>query len=248
MATFEDLFSRQAEHYAKHRPTYPATIYEFVARNAPSHELAWDCATGSGQAANGLRSHFDRVIATDASASQLEHALAADGIEYRVALAEDSGLPGDCACAITVATAFHWFDHEAFADEVRRVARDGAVIVVWTYAKSDMPDKVREVMRERLWPTLEKYWSASVKKVWDGYEHLYFPFEELAVPSFEIVREWTIDDYLAYTNTWSATQSFVTQHGHSPFAEHEEALRDAWGSGTHQIRWPLDVRAGRVLR
>jgi len=51
---FKDHFSRQAREYAKFRPNYPTELFAFIVANAPNDELALDCATGNGQAANLL--------------------------------------------------------------------------------------------------------------------------------------------------------------------------------------------------
>jgi methylase of polypeptide subunit release factors len=68
---FKDHFSGHADEYTRYRPTYPAELFNWLAQQAPAHALAWDCATGSGQAALGLAAHFDAVIATDASPQQI---------------------------------------------------------------------------------------------------------------------------------------------------------------------------------
>ena len=68
---FKDHFSGHAVEYAKFRPRYPDKLFEYLASISPRHGLAWDCATGNGQAAVGLIRHFDSVIATDASARQI---------------------------------------------------------------------------------------------------------------------------------------------------------------------------------
>src|SRR4029077_8666035 len=76
--------------YAKFRPHYPDELFEHLASISARHELAWDCATGNGQAAVGLARHFEKVIATDASAQQIESAEPDKRISYRVAPAEAS--------------------------------------------------------------------------------------------------------------------------------------------------------------
>ena len=58
MTSFEDHFSRQAADYARFRPNYPAALFEFLAELTPDRRRAWDCATGSGQAALGLAGYF----------------------------------------------------------------------------------------------------------------------------------------------------------------------------------------------
>lgn len=72
---FEDHFSDRSASYAQYRPTYPDDLFEFLANNCAGHDLAWDCATGSGQSALGLVDYFDRVIATDASEAQIAAAV-----------------------------------------------------------------------------------------------------------------------------------------------------------------------------
>src|SRR5438128_6041784 len=88
---FKDHFSGHAAEYAKFRPHYPDELFEYLASISPRRELAWDCATGNGQAAVGLARHFNAVIATDASAQQIERAEPDDRISYQVAPAEASG-------------------------------------------------------------------------------------------------------------------------------------------------------------
>jgi len=86
--TFKDHFSKQAADYAKFRPRYPREMFEYLTSIAPARQLAWDCATGSGQAAVGLVAVFDRVVATDASEKQIANAEPHERVEYRVAPAE----------------------------------------------------------------------------------------------------------------------------------------------------------------
>src|SRR6266567_748317 len=111
---FKDHFSGHAVEYAKFRPRYPDKLFEYLASSSPRHELAWDCATGNGQAAAGLARHFDSVIATDASAQQIKSAQPNDRISYRVAPAEASGIDSSSVDLILVAQALHWFDLDAF--------------------------------------------------------------------------------------------------------------------------------------
>src|ERR1051326_7411546 len=114
--SFKDHFSKQATGYAKFRPRYPQKLFDYLGSIAPSRQLAWDCATGNGQAAVGLASVFDRVIATDASEKQIANAEQHDHVEYRVAPAEESGLESSSIDLIMVAQALHWFDLERFYD------------------------------------------------------------------------------------------------------------------------------------
>lgn len=53
-----NLFVKQAKQYAAARPTYPKELFQFISSKTPSHDLAWDVGTGSGQAAQAVRFVF----------------------------------------------------------------------------------------------------------------------------------------------------------------------------------------------
>jgi ubiquinone/menaquinone biosynthesis C-methylase UbiE len=108
-------------------------MFQFLADLAPGHELASDCATGSGQAAVPLADYFAHVIATDASAQQIANAEPHPRVNYRVAPAEQSGLVSGSVDLIMVAQALHWFDVDAFNAEARRVLKPAGIIAVSCY-------------------------------------------------------------------------------------------------------------------
>src|SRR5580765_5794080 len=123
--TFHDHFSKVANRYADFRPHYPAALFDYLATLAPRSSLVWDCACGNGQAALDLAQRFDRAVATDASREQIASATPHPKIEFRVAPAEQSGLPDESVGLITVAQALHWFELERFYIEAKRVLRPG---------------------------------------------------------------------------------------------------------------------------
>src|SRR5215510_794235 len=122
---FHDHFSSFANRYADFRPHYPAALFDYLATLAPRDALVWDCAAGTGQATVDLAQRFAKVVATDASHEQIASATPREGVEYRVALADASGLPDSCVGLITVAQALHWFDLNRFYAEAKRVLRPG---------------------------------------------------------------------------------------------------------------------------
>src|SRR5579872_408577 len=130
---FHDHFSGVANRYADFRPTYPAALFDYLATLVPKDSTVWDCACGNGQAAVDLAARFDHVIATDASKEQIASAEPNPRIDYRVAPAEQSGLPDQSIGLVTVAQAIHWFDFDKFYAETKRVLRSGGVIAVWAY-------------------------------------------------------------------------------------------------------------------
>ena len=138
---FIDHFGARAAAYAAYRPTYPPTLFTYLADAAPARKLAWDCGTGSGQAAMALAGRFERVIGTDASAAQIAAAASHPQVRYLVAAAESSGLRDASVDLCTVAQALHWFNLEQFYAEVRRVLVPSGVLAVWTYSALNIDEE-----------------------------------------------------------------------------------------------------------
>jgi SAM-dependent methyltransferase len=247
MEEFRDHFSRAASQYAAFRPRYPAALFEALAALAPGRRLAWDCATGSGQAAIGLAAIFDRVVATDASAAQIGAALPHPRVEYRVAPAEDGGLPAGSVDLVTVAQALHWLDRGRFYAEARRVLVPGGVIAVWCYALMEIDPAIDALVRVFYRDTIGPFWPPERSLVESGYRQVEFPFEELALPPMRLEAAMTLPALANYVRTWSAVLRFHEATGSDPVAALEAALRPLWGDPDRprEVRWPLAVRAGR---
>lgn len=110
----KNYFSGIANRYQRNRPDYPAELFQYLAMSCNDYQLAWDAATGSGQAAYLLANQFDQVVATDISQQQIEHAKAKPNIEYKVEAAEGCSLADNSVDLITVAQALHWLEPQAF--------------------------------------------------------------------------------------------------------------------------------------
>lgn len=245
---FKDHFSAQAPDYARYRPDYPAELFAWLAGMASPRNTAWDCGTGSGQAARGLAAHFDRVIASDPSRRQLEHAEPHPKIEYRCASAEVSRLDTASADLITVAQAIHWFDLDKFYAEARRVLKPGGLIAVWTYTLLDVEAGIDDLLTDFYRNVVGPYWPPERRLVDDRYRTLPFPFDPVAAPAFAIRTTWSRDDLLGYLGTWSATQAYVKARGVDPLVELRRRLAPLWPDPAMEktLRWPLHLRVGRA--
>ncbi|MFI5245736.1 MAG: class I SAM-dependent methyltransferase, partial [Gemmatimonadales bacterium] len=155
---FHNYFGPQATRYREYRPQYPVALFEYLARIAGGTDVAWDCATGNGQAAVQLAEHFKSVTATDPSDAMIAHAIPHPRVAYSVAK-YDSGLPDHGANLVTVAQALHWFDVEPFVREVRRVLAPGGVLAAWCYAKCSVVANVDEVVNHFYAVTLRPFWA-----------------------------------------------------------------------------------------
>lgn len=245
---FHDHFSGVSGGYAVFRPRYPAALFDYLASLVPRESLVWDCAAGTGQASVDLAARFPRVIATDASAQQIASAAPHPRIEYRVALAEKSGLPDRSVTLLTIAQALHWLDLGRFWPEAKRVLQPGGVFAAWGYGPAVLEgEEVDRLVREYHVVTVGPYWPPERVIVENGYREISFPFEELSPPGFSMQERWTLDQLLGYLGTWSSTTRYRQAMGKDPLIPLAEALRVAWGNGgvPRRISWPLALRVGR---
>src|SRR4030095_1818411 len=243
-----DHFSAQAEDYARYRPVYPESLIEFLANLAPARKKAWDAATGSGQCARLLAWYFDRVIATDSSAKQVEQATPHERIQYRVCPAEDSGIHAQSIDLITVAQAFHWLDFDRFYDEARRVGRPRAVIALWCYGIHEINPAVDAIAHKFYGEIVDPHWPPQVKWVRQKYKTLPFPFEEIEAPGFVMEGDWDLSHVLGNFTSWSSTQRYKKALGKDPLDLIRKDLEAAWGDPQEKkrARWPLFIRVGRL--
>jgi hypothetical protein len=242
---FQDHFSARAALYSRYRPTYPESLFVFVAGLARHHDVAWDCATGNGQAATGLARHFNRVIATDASEKQIAMAVPEPSIEYRTATAYESGLPDKSVNLVTVAQAIHWLDHAKFYDEAKRVMQDDAAIAIWGYGDPLIDDPALDaIVRAYNRGTIESYWKPERDLILAELKTIPFPFREVVAPALMLEQQWTLAELAGYLRTWSATAAYAAAIGDDPVVPVEAALARLWGTGKHRVTWPLYIRAG----
>ena len=259
MPGFADHFSAHADAYAAHRPRYPSALVDFLAELAPRTRLAWEAGCGSGQLSVALAARFGRVIATDASAEQLARATEHRRVDYRLARAEDSGLPaapsgaaagagepagsgeptgaGEPAGGVDLAVAAqaaHWFDVEGYYAEVRRVAAPDGAITLVSYGPTLISPDIDPIVEEFRVGTLAPFWAAERRHVEDGYRSLPFPFDEVEPPELAMRVEWTLSDMLAYMRTWSALRTMDEPRREALLDDLREELGPAWAEAAEE--------------
>jgi SAM-dependent methyltransferase len=246
----KDLFSLQASSYAKYRPTYPAELYEHILSLVRARETAWDCATGNGQAALALALHFNKVYATDLSAEQIRNATPHSKVEYSVAPCDRTPFSDHSFDLITVAQAYHWFDFDAFAREVGRVAKPEGILAIWGYHLGQCEDPAVQKLVEKFYDqTVGPYWDPERKYVEECYETIPFPYPQLSSRRFSIPLEWSREDLLGYLNTWSGVQHYIQARGTNPVEALAAELAPIWkGEGKKHFHIPLFLRVGRAGR
>lgn len=247
-ATFKDHFSSGSAGYAAYRPGYPLELIDELTSIGAGTGRALDCGCGTGQLSVLLAERFDEVLATDASAAQIAAAEAREGVTYRTALAEDSGLAENSVDLITVAQAAHWLDLDSFYAEARRIARPQAAIALITYGVLHLDGELDRHLQHFYYETIAAYWPPERRHVESGYRDLPFPFQVIDVPPQVIEMQWDLGQLLGYLNTWSAVKAAHKALGENPVDALAAQLQQAWGDPAIQrtVTWPLTVRAGRI--
>ena len=243
--SFKDHFSNQAADYARFRPRYPREMFEYLGTTAPGRKLAWDCATGNGQAAVELAEVFDRVIATDASEKQIANAQPHERVEYRVAPAEESSVESDSIDVIIVAQALHWFDLDRFYAEARRVLKPRGVLAASAYNLLRIEPAIDAIVDRYYHEVVGPFWPPERKLV-ENFGDLPFPFHEIEPPKIEMTTHWDFDHLIGCLQTWSSTQRFIAAIGTDPLEQIIDELRRAWGNAQQMrtVIWPLTLRVG----
>ena len=240
-------FSPLAATYARSRPTYPAELFAWLAGLVDRHELAWDCATGSGQAARGLAHHFSRVVASDRSARQLEHAPRHPRVEYRLASADASGLPATSVDLVTVASALHWLDFASFFAEAGRVLHPGGVLAAWTYHPALCEPPLDRAFHRLYWHVLRPYYDQRSAHVDRKYADVAMPGEPIAAPPFAVTATWDLEGALDFARTWSGSIAYRQATGEDPAEIIRAELAPFFAeSPVRTVRIPLFLRVARL--
>ncbi|XP_058204524.1 uncharacterized protein LOC131318630 [Rhododendron vialii] len=258
-----DLFKKQGEEYWKGRPSYPEELFRFIASNTPSHDLAWDVGTGSGQAAASLAQIYKNVIATDTSQGQLDFAPKIPNVRFQctppdMSLSELSNMVSEQGSVdlVMVAQALHWFDLPTFYKQVNWVLkRPHGVIAAWCYTVPEVSDRVNSIFKRIYYVDSRAYWSSGRNLIVDQYRSIDFPFEPVDGADhtgpfeFKTERVMDLEEYLAYTISGSAYQTARDKGVELLSDDVIEEFKEAWnedGNDKKVVKFPTYLRMGKV--
>jgi SAM-dependent methyltransferase len=132
-------FARAADVYERARPSYPQEAIDWLVAQTglgPGKTVV-DLGAGTGKLTRLLIPSGARVVAVEPIAEMAAHI---DGAEVLDGTAEEIPLADGTADVVTVAQAFHWFDHDLALPEIHRVLRDGgSLVLVWNMRDLDNP-------------------------------------------------------------------------------------------------------------
>ena len=147
-------FGAAADVYERARPSYPEEAVTWIAERTHLDEGSTivDVGAGTGKLTRMLVATHARVVAVEPVEAMRAVLLdRVPGIEVLDGTAEAIPLPDASADAITVAQAFHWFDHERAIPELNRVLKPGGwLVLIWN--SRDMNDPLQRGIEDLLAP------------------------------------------------------------------------------------------------
>ncbi len=240
----KDNFSAQSKLYARYRPHYPPSLFEFLYEQVERFDKAWDCATGNGQVAGVLAQKFNTVYATDISQQQLDQAEEKQNIVYQVGSAENSGLTTKVDL-ITVAQAIHWFDVDAFYKEAKRLSHEETYLAYWGYGLLKISEAIDPILFDFYDHTVGPYWDPERRIIEQEYRDIAMPLKNRVLENFSFSDTWSLETLRGYLTSWSAVQHYIKKHGNNPVDEFIQEVAPLWG-GQQNVDFPIFLNGGRL--
>jgi SAM-dependent methyltransferase len=150
-------FGSTADDYARHRAGFPDSLFERLAAHGigTQGQTLVDLGTGTGSLARGFARRGCHVVGIDTAAEMLRAASELDAdagvtVEYRLARAEDTGLPDAAFDVVAAGQCWHWFDRPRAAAEAARMLKpDGALLIAhfdWIPLAGNMVRETEELI------------------------------------------------------------------------------------------------------
>ena len=148
-------FGKAAQDYGTFRAGFPESIFDRLAEFdvGLAGQSVIDLGTGTGTLARGFALRSCEVIGVDPDPRMTEQARMLDqdknvSVRYVEAKAEDTGLDGGVADAVTAGQCWHWFDQPRAIAEVIRLLKPGGKLVIANFDWLPLAGNVVEATEE----------------------------------------------------------------------------------------------------
>jgi ubiquinone/menaquinone biosynthesis C-methylase UbiE len=142
MTETSEIWAGKASSYDQVRPTPPPVLPDLLTQliGTPHPALVVDLGSGTGLSTAIWGERAERVIGIEPNADmrkeaerKIEDHPYAARMEYREGVADQTGLPDECADIVTAAQSFHWMEPTATLAEIARILRPGGLFAAYDY-------------------------------------------------------------------------------------------------------------------
>ncbi len=177
---------------------------------------------------------------------QLMNAEFLPNVRYSQQAAESSDFPNNSFDLIIVGQAAHWFDFDKFYAEVRRTAKNEAILALIGYGRLKINPEIDKIIDVLYVDLLGKYWDIERKHIDNQYKSLPFPFDEINCPVFINKQTWNYHQLIGYLETWSALKHYQKAIGKNPIDLIKDDLEKVWKDTPKMVEFPILTRIGRI--
>lgn len=250
---FED--SGHTSEYAQYRPTYPDSLFDKIAAhcgyNKSKLDIAVDVGCGNGQATLKLKDYFKQVIGTDVSPGQIEQAKKYEdsNITFRCSQAEHMPfIDNESVDLVLAAQAYHWFDHEKFHKEAKRILKKNASIIIVGYGVNVLDNTEADRLVDHFYSNdLKGFWDDRRKHIDNHFQDFNLPFNKFERNGSDCIeRNLTVDDFVGYIGTWSAWKTYLKKNPNAKLLDNlKEKLKEIYGDRKILVKWPIFILFGK---
>lgn len=189
-----------------------------------------------------------------ASPAQVAQAPQRPNMRYVLGTAEETGLEAQSCDAVTVATAFHWFDAPRFYAEAARILKPGGTLAIWSYGTVFIRSSAAAAaLFDGLWRSLTPFASERLAIVLNEYRGLEPPeplFRAGERLKMGMLREWGSEQIVRLARSWSPYVSMLEAKGialgspedpTSTLQAQLDSIAAAEGRSTFTLEFPLTL-------